>query len=499
MSILLPALYAALFLFIIVRSRLFRFEELPVWLMPAVFVLKLLAGAALWYIYTYYYTDRTTSDIWKYFDDSEIMFHAASHSPADYLRMLTGIGDDAPHITQTYYQKMNFWYQQFDSPFFNDGRTMIRLNALLRLISFGNYHVHAVVMSFASLAGLTLVYRTFCNALRGWGIVGVWVIFLLPSVLFWSSGVLKEGLLWLAIGVLLWAVFGKNRKQNWFRFTAGVAAAWLIAATRLYVLVALLPAIGGWVLAKHFSWPAWKATGSVLLITVATLLVLRIWPQTDAVRLIALKRNDFINLARGGTYMYDSTRVIHLDASYHDALIRINDTTVRIRSGTPVRSWGIAGDFMDTLSINNFSDSTAFHLLSDMPRAGSLNNTTYMQPEVGSLLKILPEAMFNITFRPLPHEARNLPLIPAVTETILLLLFCVLMPVAFRRSPDAAAATFCIVFVLLLYVVTGITTPVTGAAVRYKSIALPFLFVGILMYIRPNRLPIFLQKLFRIN
>ena len=111
MNILLPALYAALFLFIIALSRTFRFEALPAWFMPAVFILKLLAGIALWYIYTYYYTDRSTSDIWKYFDDSEIMFRAAAQSPADYLRMLTGIGDDAPHIAQTYYQKMNFWHQ----------------------------------------------------------------------------------------------------------------------------------------------------------------------------------------------------------------------------------------------------------------------------------------------------------------------------------------------------------------------------------------------------
>jgi hypothetical protein len=499
MNILLPALYAALFLFIIARSRAFRFEALPAWFMPAVFILKLLAGIALWYIYTYYYTDRSTSDIWKYFDDSEIMFRAAAQSPADYLRMLTGIGDDAPHIAQTYYQKMNFWHQQFDSPFFNDGRTMIRLNALLRLVSFGNYHVHAVIMSFASLTGLTLVYRTLCNALRGWGISGAVVVFLLPSVLFWSSGVLKEGLLWFAIGVLLWAVMTENRKHRWFRIIAGVAAAWLIAATRLYVLAALLPALGGWAIAKRFSWPVWKAAGCILLITIAAIFALRTWPQTDAVRLIALKRNDFINLARGGTYMYDSTRVIHLDASYHDALIRLTDSTVRIRSGTPVRSWGIAGDFMDTLSISNFSDSTTFRLLSDMPRAGSLSSTTYIKPEVSSLLKIFPEAMFSIILRPLPHEARSLPLIPAAAETILLLILCVLLPFAFRRTPDAAVAAFCIVFVLLLYVVTGITTPVTGAAVRYKSIALPFLFAGLLMYIRPQKLPAFLQKLFRIN
>jgi hypothetical protein len=498
MSILLSALYAALFLFIIIRSRMFRFEELPAWFMPAVFVVKLLAGVALWYIYTYYYTDRNTSDIWKYFDDSEIMFRAVAQSPADYLHMLTGIGDDTPHITQTYYQKMSFWYQQFDSPFFNDGRTMIRLNALLRLFSFGNYHVHTVIMCFVSLAGLTMVYRTLRNALQGWGIAGAAVIFLLPSVVFWGSGVLKESLLWFAVGGLLWAVLSENSKYRWLRIAAGIAAAWLIAATRLYVLAALLPALGGWMLAKRFRLTMLKAAGTVLLVVGALLLLLRIWPQTDAVRMMALKRNDFINLARGGTYMYDSSRVIHLDAAHHDALIPLSDTTVRIRSGTTVRSWKIAGDFMDTLSISSFSDSSVFRLLSDLPRAGSLSSITYMQPEVGSLLKIMPGAMYSIMLRPLPHEVRSLPLVPAAAETVLLLVLCVLLLFTFRKNPDASAAAFCLVFVALLYIVTGITTPVTGAAVRYKSIALPFLFALLLMYINPKRLPAFLQKLFQI-
>ncbi|MCA6364302.1 MAG: hypothetical protein IM638_14785, partial [Bacteroidetes bacterium] len=441
------------------------------------------------------FRSRSTSDIWKYFDDSGILFSALQHSPADFLRMLTGIGDDTPHIAASYYQKMSYWYQQFDSPFFNDGRTMIRLNAMLRLLSFGNFHVHTVVMCFLSLTGLCWIYRVLCTAFAGWRGRGVLVVFLLPSVLFWGSGVLKEGLLWLGMGALLWAVMLASGKHPVLRIVVAFAAAWLVAATRLYVLAALLPALGGWWLAKKWNAPAWKPLSVTLAAMLMLLLLLRLWPQTDAVKLIAVKRNDFINLARGGAYMYDSLRVLHVDASMQQAVVRVNDTLVRIKPGTPVRWWRVADNFMDTLYTASFNDTAAFRVLSNLPRAGTLTSTRYIRPTAADVLRIMPEALFSITFRPLPYEIRNLPLLPAIAENLLLLALLTMLLIAARRTPHKALAVFCIVFVLLLLTVTGITTPVTGAAVRYKSLALPFLFAALFLYINPQKLPAFLKRI----
>lgn len=495
MSFLLPFIYTLLLLWLVKRSAHFRFEGIAAWTMPAVFLLKIAAGTALWYVYTYYYTDRSTSDIWKYFDDSGMLFSALQNSPADFLRMLTGIGDDAPHIAATYYQKMNYWYQQFDSPFFNDGRTMIRLNALLRLLSFGNYHVHTVVMSFLSLAGLCWIYRVLRGAFAGWRGAGVVVVFLLPSVLFWGSGVLKEGVLWLGVGALLWAVMLAKGKNVLLRLAVALAAAWLVAATRLYVLAALIPALGGWWLAQKWNVAVWKTLSVTLAAVFALLLLLRLWPATDAVKLVAVKRNDFINLARGGAYVYDSTRVLHIDAAQQDALIHINDTLVRVKPGTPVRWWRVADNFMDTLYNAHFTDTASFRVLSNLPRAGTLTSTRYIRPVTADVLRIMPKALFSIAFRPLPHEIRHLPLLPAIAENLLLLALLLLLFIAARRTPHKALTVFCLVFVLLLLTVTGITTPVTGAAVRYKSLALPFLFAAVLLYLDPQKLPGFLKRL----
>ena len=42
---------------------------------------------------------------------------------------------------------------------------------------------------------------------------------------------------------------------------------------------------------------------------------------------------------------------------------------------------------------------------------------------------------------------------------------------------------FCITFTLLLFIIIGTTTPVSGALVRYKVPALPFLAIAILTFL----------------
>ena len=41
---------------------------------------------------------------------------------------------------------------------------------------------------------------------------------------------------------------------------------------------------------------------------------------------------------------------------------------------------------------------------------------------------------------------------------------------------------------MFLFAIIGITTPITGALVRYKVPALPFLVIGILTFIDPKKL-----------
>ena len=125
------------------------------------------------------YTDRATAGVFKYFDDSAHMFKALYDRPVDYLRMLFGIGNDTPEFLARYYAEMNNWERHFESNLYNDAHTIIRYNAVVRLISFGEFHVHTVVSAFLSLTGMVGIYRAFVGSLPGLERILAVVVFLL--------------------------------------------------------------------------------------------------------------------------------------------------------------------------------------------------------------------------------------------------------------------------------------------------------------------------------
>ena len=123
------------------------------------FILKVFAGTLLIFIYTFYY-EKETADFYKYFADGEIMFEAIKINPVDYLRMVSGVGANSPHL-EAYYREMLYWYRPWESPIYNDSRLIIRFNALLHLVSFGSVHVHNIIANLLSLSGLIAFYKFF--------------------------------------------------------------------------------------------------------------------------------------------------------------------------------------------------------------------------------------------------------------------------------------------------------------------------------------------------
>ena len=70
-------------------------------------------------------------------------------------------------------------------------------------------------------------------------------VFLFPSVLFWSSGVLKEGLLFFAFGFLILTIFNliQNKKVSGMGLALIVLCLGLLMILKFYVLVVLIPVL----------------------------------------------------------------------------------------------------------------------------------------------------------------------------------------------------------------------------------------------------------------
>ncbi len=134
MEVILTIFYSAIFIFFIYKMKFFSIDNVTKKTLSIIFILKVISGVSLVLIYAYHYKTRVSADVFKYFDDGEIIFSAIYNNPIDYLRMITGIDADAGHL-KSYYEAASFWIKDHNYELYNDNQTVIRFNAIVRLFS----------------------------------------------------------------------------------------------------------------------------------------------------------------------------------------------------------------------------------------------------------------------------------------------------------------------------------------------------------------------------
>jgi hypothetical protein len=492
LEILLTILYSAVFIYIIYRASFFRATGLSFKLISGIFLLKVLAGVSLSLIYSYYYTDRQTADIFKYFDDSKYMFEALSTNPGDYFQMLFGIGNDTEHFNQ-YYVEMNNWFRVYESNIYNDSHTIIRFNALLRIFSFGYYNVHTVFMCFISLVGLMAIYKAFTPFVERNKKLLVLAVFFIPSIMLWGSGVLKEGLLIFGLGMLIYSFFKcVEGKVSVVRIAIILLAIFLLFYVKFYVLMALIPVLAAyWWTAKTGNKLSWVKYGStILLCAIMGLNLHHIMPKYHLLNMLAHKQKDFINLAEGGVYLMTDSTQIYIPDNERSLLIPAGEKKYKIAPGSSYTYWNLTDRSRDSLTHNNHTDTASYAVLFDNPKSGSKFDVTPLKPTVGSFLANTPEALGNTFLRPYFFESKSPFILLAGLENLVILLFGVLAIVFIKPLKRINTNLFllCLSYAFILFTLIGWVTPVMGAIVRYKVPALPFLAIAFILLIDTKKL-----------
>ena len=148
MNIILPILFILFFTWGVYKWNFFNLQGISRKFLVTAFILKIIAGVTLTMIYTHYYPVKAEADTFRYFEDSYHLHRALFENPKAYLRMMLGV-DDGKDL-MPYLDSMNNWFPAERTTFYNDNRTVIRINALIRWISFGSYYVHLLIFSFLS-------------------------------------------------------------------------------------------------------------------------------------------------------------------------------------------------------------------------------------------------------------------------------------------------------------------------------------------------------------
>ncbi len=407
--VLIP--YLAVFSLIIYRSRFFQPDGIGRTLSLLLFYIKSIAGILFGYFYSLY---GHGGDTFTFFETSLKITSLISEDPVRYIKAVTGLGDQSD--LQVFYAGLKGWYTY--EPYFNDSRTIIRINALIGLLSFGKYYVHSVFFSFLSFTGSIGLFRFFSNMSEIPPSKLLLPAFLIPSVLFWMSGANKEGILSLVMGLTLYQYsLILKRDDKIYHMILFFILCLMFVHIKAYLLVMLLPALVAM---------AWSSRN----------LHARSWLKYS---LVYIGFFAGISLASVVLERADAFQVLHSK--------RYNFEALAAAAPEDSRSYYDAVDF---------------------------------EPEPASVLKASLPAFIATLTRPTVTDAKGIKGWLVVIEGVLILLFVVYGLIRFNKlslNLNSNLFWFCIFFVVSNYVLIGLTTPVLGAIVRYKAPILPFLIL----------------------
>jgi hypothetical protein len=400
--------YSVLFLFVIRKSGLFGHSVLPPSFLVFFGVVKIAVALLYYYIVS---TTTTHYDSRIFIRDANIIYSSLQESIWYYLHLTFGPNDYLPepdHLC-AYIDPMGFWYDQ-------GNYTMVRINAIFRLFSFGHASLHYIFFSMLSFVGAYNLYRFVERQTKVPSMYIALPIFFFPGTLFWTSGGHKEAIVFLCIGLIFnmtARITEGNRK--WVTLLGLSFAMLVLALVRFYTLAIFLPGLIAYLLVYTGKWKPFTA--------------------------FALLYGTFIICA---------------------LLFDINSDGFRIAEEITIRQH----------TFQKSDGNTSFEL------PGVSNSWT-------RIFSLLPHAVINPYCRPLISDCYHGLCILSSLESILLLfiLFILIIKVKIKSILSNPNALLCICFGVLIQLLIGLIVNNAGAIVRYRSVAIPLIIVGLLIAI----------------
>ena len=193
---------------------------------------KVACGMLVGLVYQQYYGD---GDTFGFFHHGKILIRLAHNDFLEYLDYIF-TSDQGPHFPSGF---------SYTNP---RAILMCKLTSIAYFLGGGNYWLSTIPFSLFSVWGLWIFYQEVTKLFPALSKYAYGVLFLLPTFVFWTSGILKESILlgclgWLFAQVLK-SVSKQSQKLNIYHLAFSIWCCYLLFQMKYYYAGALLPSIG---------------------------------------------------------------------------------------------------------------------------------------------------------------------------------------------------------------------------------------------------------------
>lgn len=188
-QILLFILYTSVLLGILYyyskkEKAMLNFSQLSI-----AFIAKIIAGCAYGYLFLNLYKG---DDTWKLHQAGLAEFQLLIQSPAQFFISIFQYGYQENQTMSFFTAHHSYWKDLADN-------ILIKLLAIFNIFSRGSYYINVLFFNFLIFWGHYFLYKLFIKQYENNSRLLFLIVFFFPPLLFWESGIRKDGLVFLML------------------------------------------------------------------------------------------------------------------------------------------------------------------------------------------------------------------------------------------------------------------------------------------------------------
>lgn len=291
MGYLLFIFYTVLFCWLITRIKFFKGSGLGNHLLIILFLIRIISGIASCYINAYYYP---VSDAVRFHEDGVVEFNLLFNNPYEYLT----------NIFHTNYNNYSNFLESSGS-FWNDLRTNIiaKILSIFDVFSAQNFFINTLFFNFLMFFGGIYFYKVFIKIFPSHRFIIIICIFLLPSVVYFTSGIHRDGFIFLSLSIVIYNIHTMIERKTylWKSIFSIIIFLCLILLLRNFVFITLLIALIAWTIAERFPKYAFISFLGVYIIVIVLFFCSgMLSPGFNLPQHVSSRQIEFIELAKRG-------------------------------------------------------------------------------------------------------------------------------------------------------------------------------------------------------
>lgn len=288
--------YLVFFAWLVTKTGFFVAAGLSKSQLVILFLLKVIAGIFYGWMGVYYGGLAQMVDTWAFHYHGLTEYQILHDNPGEYF-------------TNLFHNPYEDGYQNFFSSsdsYWNDlkANIFVKLISIFHIFSFGHYYVNVIFYAYITLFGPIAFYRVMTDIFPGKKMIVLLATFLVPSFLYWSSGLHKEGLIFLGISQVIYHIyFGAKEKKIRIKRIAGVLLGLaILLLLRNFIFVVMIPAILAWLIANKWPQKGLACFACVYVFFCILFFTLRyIDPRLDFPQAVVNKQQAFLQIKTGNS------------------------------------------------------------------------------------------------------------------------------------------------------------------------------------------------------